>query len=266
MMLGTTMDGLYRLKCPVSLDTDYSDRVTFHQSADGSQAATVFGGLTGARTWGISYSAMTPRESMFLSSFTDSRVWYDRGPVCFIPTGGAKTNLLTREEATLNRLPAYIPTPVLTQDGPFFGYVDSTVNMQVASDLPLPAVGERRLCLSFYAQGPTYSQIDYWNGGARVSTPSYTHPAVNDYQRVDFVYPDVPGAKFVNVFIRGRFTAPTLTIGPTLYGYGPGTRVNSVLVTPSGDSMQYAGSQSPNQQTLSKRAYKITELRQGDFL
>lgn len=266
MFLGTTMDGLYRLKCPVSLDTDYADRVQFHQSADGSQAATVFGGLTGARTWNVGYSALTPRDSMFLSSFTDSRAWYGRGPVCFIPTSGERTNMLTREESTLARATSFVASPVMTTDGPVMGYVNSTVDVNVAEKLPLPAVGERRFRLSFYASGPTYSRVDYWRGESIIQTLYFTHPTMSGYSRTDIVYPEVSGSKFVGVYICGNFTAPAVTLGTELYAYGPGTRVDSVLVTASGDSMQYAGSTAPNQQSYSKRAFKITELRQGDFL
>ncbi len=261
MHLGTTIDGLYRLKCPVSLETSYQDHVTFHQAADGSQSATIFGGLVGNRTWTVGYSLMTPRDAMFLSSFTDHKFWYDRGKVCFIPTAGERTNMLTREESGLSLVPGFMKNPVVTEDGPVFGYVESDEVVRIADQLPLPASGERRLCLSFYADGPVLSRVEYWRGGSNVVNFVLDHPATKSWRREHTVYPAVSEARFVKVFMRGRFTAPAITLGEHLYEYGTGTRVGSVLVTPAGDTMQSARSRGFTHQSYSKRSFTITELR-----
>ncbi|MFI8595866.1 hypothetical protein ACIGDM_00940 [Rothia koreensis] len=271
MFLGTIDDGLYKVRCPVTLDIDYSDRVGLHQSADGSQAATVFGGLAGARSWSVGYAGARPQDLTFLGSFADSRYWYARGQVVFLPPGAEMVNVLNREESTLVRQPMFRAEPVTTDMGPVFGHVSSPAHHQiVARQIPLPldattvvfsayGVG-RDLELRSQFRGPGGNVVKGWRRLFNLA-PRQRFNRVSE--RVDVA--GLPAGTRFDMLIRGDFTAPAVTVGPDLYAYGTGQRVDSVIVVPTDGALQYVPGL-PDAASYTKQGYKIIELRQGDFL
>ncbi|MCP3426035.1 hypothetical protein NBM05_08470 [Rothia sp. AR01] len=274
MHLGTTLDGFFPVKASVTLETSRESRVRFHEAADGGRTATVFGGLAAARTWAAGYGAVRPGELDLLESMAADAAWYRRGTgLQFLPTGGQRVNMLSREESSLAYLEHYMPAPVRTEHGVVLGYSAGPRRAAVVGEgipLPVPASGAPRcrLTASAYARGRTTLLVRYRDAARGVVAE---HRAVatggaSTFDRIALHCPEAPPAPAVHadLLVTGEFTRPAVTLGPELYAWGEGQRVPSVVVEQNASALLWAGSRCLDAATYARPAYTITELRTGD--
>lgn len=267
MLIGTNLDGYFKLRCPVSLSMDRESRVQYHSAADGGMSATLFGGLAGGRVWTAVVGTRTPADSDLLESFATDALWYRRGSgVGFVPPGGERINLFSREEASLARTAAYTPIPVTTEDGVVMGYyAGSTDQKDVISNTPLP-IGVGSVTFSAYVRGS--SMVTLWLDGASGPSLYWATRTLKgtgaSFTRSSMTVPVPDAARSITVSATGEFTRPALTAGDVLYPWGRGQRAESVVVEQDSTEQLWTGSRDPRQTYLTKQQYKITELRAGD--
>lgn len=269
MFLGTRREGALWVRCPASASMEQTDRLTLHDFPDGSRAATIYGALTAPRTWTIGYGGLRPGDAALMSSFAGDRAWYTQGDVFFIPPGGHRTNVLTREESTLRDVPGYVGEILpFSTEGVVMGYLLDVKAVRVASYVPLPRTGTTTpLTISLLWSGSKASATVWYRSstGGTVGSETVTFSTGGSTLHRDYATltrGNSAIARYADIEVTGDFiTRPQLTYGDEQLPWGEGTRIPSVIVTQQSSEIQWAGSRTVA--SYSRAGYTITELRNG---
>lgn len=275
MFLGTTVDGFFPIKCPVSLSDSRDSRVAYHDAADGGRSATIFGGLSPARSWDVGYGSVAPAEMEIVESMSERIDWYRRGSgLQFLQPGGERVNMLSREESGLTYSAKYMSAPVKTREGFAFGYFagasDTSDRSLVVAQMPVDATsGPKTYRLSAYVRGTSTARV--WLNDASASGATSIDITLKGgesgmFTRDSATFTTKDNTRFVEIEFTGEMTKPAVTLGDALYPWGPGQRVKSVVIEQQGTELIRATSDGRDAQTLIKPTYRIMELRTGDPL
>lgn len=266
MYIGNTADGAFTIEDPEGFSSSTSSRVEYHTMSDGSQSATVFGGLVSPTEFKLSFGTARAGVLSLMDSFSNNMTWYRRGTgLQFCTPYGERTNYLTYDESTLRYIDLYQALPVELDDGYAMGYVaGNTYRRYFCREAPMPK-DQTTVRVSLYVRGTASVQVVYRDAtGAATSSNSREYTTTGGkFQRVTGLYTLDKSATYFDVNTTGEFTRPSVSFGPEENAWSEGQRFPSVVVEKTSNKLVGIIERCTSLR-YEARDYTIRELRRKD--